>query len=96
MLMQQPLTLRKINAIRGSLPDGIDEPVVIKRDVNATPIMYVAVQSSHSLDDIYSKTENDFQDVLQQADGVSEIELNGGVIRKSPSKSTRTSSSTTI
>ena len=30
------------------------------------------------LDDIYSKTENDFQDVLQQADGVSEIELNGG------------------
>ena len=69
---------KKINAIRGSLPDGIDEPVVIKRDVNATPIMYVAVQSSHSLDDIYSKTENDFQDVLQQADGVSEIELNGG------------------
>ena len=69
---------KKINAIRGSLPDDIDEPVVIKRDVNATPIMYVAVQSSHSLDDIYSKTENDFQDVLQQADGVSEIELNGG------------------
>ena len=38
---------KKINAIRGSLPDDIDEPVVIKRDVNATPIMYVAVQSSH-------------------------------------------------
>ena len=69
---------KKINAIRGSLPDGIDEPVVIKRDVNATPIMYVAVQSAHSLDTIYSKTSNDFQDVLQQADGVSEIELNGG------------------
>lgn len=51
---------KKINAIRGSLPDGIDEPVVIKRDVNATPIMYVAVQSAHSLDTIYSKTSNDF------------------------------------
>ena len=50
---------KKINAIRGSLPDGIDEPVVIKRD-NATPIMYVAVQSAHSLDTIYSKTSNDF------------------------------------
>lgn len=69
---------KKINAIRGKLPDEIDEPVVIKRDVNATPIMYIAVQSNQSLDDIYSKTENDFQDVLQQADGVSEIELHGG------------------
>lgn len=69
---------KKINAIRGQLPDEIDEPVVIKRDVNATPIMFIAVQSNQSLDDIYSKAENDFQDVLQQADGVSEIELNGG------------------
>ncbi len=70
---------KKINAIRGSLPDGIDEPVVIKRDINATPVMYVAVQSQqHPLDDIYTKAYNDFQDVLQQADGVSEINLNGG------------------
>ena len=69
---------KKINAIRGKLPDEIDEPVVIKRDVNATPIMYIAVQSNQPLDDIYSKAENDFQDVLQQADGVSEIELHGG------------------
>jgi HAE1 family hydrophobic/amphiphilic exporter-1 len=69
---------KKINAIRGKLPDGIDEPVVIKRDVNATPIMYVAVQSGKPLDDIYSMVENDFQDVIQQADGVSEMDLNGG------------------
>jgi HAE1 family hydrophobic/amphiphilic exporter-1 len=69
---------KKVNAIRGKLPDGIDEPVVIKRDINATPIMFVAVQSNKSLDDIYSKTENDFENVIQQADGVSEIELNGG------------------
>ena len=69
---------KKVNAIRGKLPDGIDEPVVIKRDINATPIMFVAVQSNKSLDDIYSKTDNDFENVIQQADGVSEIELNGG------------------
>ena len=89
---------KKVNAIRGKLPDGIDEPVVIKRDINATPIMFVAVQSNKSLDDIYSKTENDFENVIQQADGVSEIELNGGpaATRKLPSKSIRINSSTTI
>lgn len=69
---------KKINAIRGSFPTGIEEPVVIKRDINATPVMYIAVQSSRPLDDIYTKAYNDFQDVLQQADGVSEINLNGG------------------
>lgn len=69
---------KKINAIRGQLPDGIDEPVVIKRDLNDTPVMYVAVQSGQPLDTMYSRTENDFQDVIQQANGVSEIELNGG------------------
>ena len=69
---------KKINAIRGSFPTGIEEPVVIKRDINATPVMYIAVQSSRPLDDIYAKAYNDFQDVLQQADGVSEINLNGG------------------
>jgi HAE1 family hydrophobic/amphiphilic exporter-1 len=69
---------KKVNSIRSKLPDDIDDPVVIKRDINATPIMFIAVQSNQSLDDIYTKTVNDFQDVLQQADGVSEIELNGG------------------
>ena len=69
---------KKVNAIRGKLPDDIDEPVVIKRDINAIPVMFIAVQSNHSLDDMYSKASNDFQDVLQQADGVSEIELHGG------------------
>lgn len=69
---------KKINAIRGKLPDGIDEPVVIKRDINDTPIMYVAVQSNQPLDTIYSRVQNDFQDVIQQANGVSEMDLNGG------------------
>ena len=69
---------KKVNAIRGQLPDGIDEPVVIKRDINDTPIMYVAVQSDKPLDTIYSRVSNDFQDVIQQANGVSEMDLHGG------------------
>lgn len=69
---------KKVNAIRGKLPDGIDEPVVIKRDINDTPIMYVAVQSDKPLDTIYSRVSNDFQDVIQQANGVSEMDLHGG------------------
>lgn len=69
---------KKVNAARRSLPDDIDEPVVIKRDMNAAPILNIAVISKNALGDIYSRVENTFQDRLQQSDGVSEIELSGG------------------
>ncbi len=69
---------KKINAIRGRLPDGIDEPSVIKRDINDTPIMEIAVLSQEPLGEMYSRAENDFQDVILQAGGVSEVELHGG------------------
>lgn len=69
---------KKVNAARYKLPDDIDEPVVIKRDINAEPVVEVAVLSKNSLSDIYSKTSNTFQERLQQSDGVSEIELYGG------------------
>jgi hydrophobic/amphiphilic exporter-1 (mainly G- bacteria), HAE1 family len=69
---------KKVNAIRGKLPDEVEEPVVIKRDMNATPIVELAITSQKPLSVIYSKTQNTFQDVIQQASGVSEIELFGG------------------
>ena len=70
---------KKVNAARKKLPDDADEPVVIKRDINAEPIVELAVLSKYPLADIYSKATNTFQERLQQSDGVSEIEIYGGV-----------------
>ncbi len=69
---------KKVEAIKNKLPDEADSPVVIKRDINAKPIVELAVISQHSLSDTYSMTDNVFQETLQQAGGVSEIELHGG------------------
>ena len=69
---------KKVEAIKNKLPDEADAPVVIKRDINAKPIMELAVMSQQGLGETYAMTENVFQDVLQQAGGVSEIELHGG------------------
>lgn len=69
---------KKVEAIKNRLPDEADSPVVIKRDINAKPIVELAVISQHSLADTYSMTDNTFQEILQQAGGVSEIELHGG------------------
>ncbi len=69
---------KKVEAIKNKLPTEADDPVVIKRDMNASPIVELAVTSKEPLSTIYSKTENTFQDVIQQAGGVSEVELHGG------------------
>lgn len=69
---------KKVNSVRGKLPDEIEEPVVIKRDMNAKPIVELAMTSPYPLSVSYSKAKNVFQDALQQSSGVSEIELYGG------------------
>lgn len=69
---------KQVNSVRRKLPDEIDEPVVVKRDINADPVLEVAVLSSEPLGDVYAKANNIFKERLQRADGVSEVELYGG------------------
>lgn len=69
---------KRVNAVRGRLPDGVDEPVVVKRDINASPILEIAVTSKYPLSDIYSKASNIFKERLERGDGVSEVSLYGG------------------
>ena len=69
---------KQVNAARRKLPDNIDEPVVVKRDINAAPILEIAVTSNKPLADIYTKANDVFKERLQRADGVSEVTLYGG------------------
>ena len=52
--------------------------MVVKRDINASAILEIAVLSDEPLGDVYSKANNIFKERLQRADGVSEVELHGG------------------
>lgn len=69
---------KQVNAARRKLPDNIDEPVVVKRDINASPVLEIAVTSNQPLSDLYSKANNVFKERLQRAEGVSEVTLHGG------------------
>ena len=69
---------QKVNAIRSSLPEDADDPVVEKWDMDAAPIMDIAVMSGHPLDTMYSVAEHTFKNELTKAGGVSEVELSGG------------------
>lgn len=67
-----------VNAVRRKLPEGIDEPSVRKRDINATTILEIAVTSNQPLADTYTKANDVFKERLQRGDGVSEVTLYGG------------------
>lgn len=69
---------QKVNAIRKSLPDDADDPVVEKRDMDASPIMDIALVSSHPLDEMYSLANDSLINDFTKADGVSDVELSGG------------------
>lgn len=69
---------KQVNSVRRNLPEGIDEPVVLKRDIDSAPVLEIAIAANEPLSDVYSKAENIFKERLQRADGVSEVELYGG------------------
>jgi HAE1 family hydrophobic/amphiphilic exporter-1 len=69
---------KQVNAVRRNLPEGIDEPSVRKRDINATSILEIAVTSNQPLADTYTKANTVFKERLQRGDGVSEVLLYGG------------------
>ena len=67
-----------VGRIRGSLPDGADEPVVIKNDSDADPVMRLAVTSDrHAPEEISDYVERFVVDRLSTLDGVASVDLRG-------------------
>lgn len=70
---------KKVESIRYQLPEEADDPVVIKRDANDQPVMEIAVTADMPLSGLYAKVDNQFTNTIQQAGGVSQIEVRGGI-----------------
>ena len=76
-------TRDKMGQIRPALPDNIDEPMIMKADVNAMPLMTLSLKSAtlspkQLYDFAYDVVSKDFA----QVDGVSQISLVGGQRRE--------------
>ena len=72
----------KIAAIRGTLPQDIEDPTVQRFDVAALPIMTFAVGSSQPSDVTRRQVEDDLKPLLEQIDGVAAVQVNGGEVRE--------------
>ena len=72
----------KVAAIRGTLPQDIEDPTIQRFDVAALPIMTFAVGSSQPSDVTRRQVEDDLKPLLEQIDGVAAVQVNGGEIRE--------------
>lgn len=72
----------KVNLIVPDLPQSAKQPVVQKFDPDATPVMQIAVSAPRSLRDVTLISDKLIKQKLENAKGVGEITIVGGVNRE--------------
>jgi multidrug efflux pump len=67
-----------VGRVRGKLPEGVQEPTIVKSDSDADPVMRLAVLSDrHTPEEITDYVERFVIDRLSTLDGVASVELRG-------------------
>src|SRR3954466_12689976 len=68
----------KINTILSRLPAGTDAPIIDKFDVDATPVVTIAVSGKRALREITEIADKQIKDSLSSLSGVGSVTLVGG------------------
>ena len=72
----------KIAVIEGDLPSGAEKPQVQKYDVNAIPVVTLALTGEQSVDELYDYADDRLSGRLSTVAGVASVELIGGEERE--------------
>ncbi len=73
---------RKINGLRGSLPQDAQPPSVVKADITSLPVMNIAVSGSVSPTELYRLANDVIAPRLSTVEGVSSVKVIGGLERE--------------
>ncbi len=68
----------KINTILSQLPTGTDTPIIDKFDIDATPVMTIAISGKRSLREVTEIADKEIKDSLSSLPGVGSVSLVGG------------------
>lgn len=72
----------KLDLIRADLPTDAEDPKIQKFDINATPIVTLALAGDVTLDELYDFADNTLSDRLTVISGVADVQLIGGEERE--------------
>jgi len=68
----------KVNGIRSDLPDDIEEPIVEKLDINAMPVLLVALAGGDDIRFLTDYAKNRVKPAFEKITGVGRVRLIGG------------------
>ena len=72
----------KLDLIRADFAADVEDPQILKFDVNAKPIIQLALTGAVPLDELYDYADNQLKDRLTVISGVAEAQLIGGAERE--------------
>ncbi len=72
----------KIDLIRADLPEAVEDPKILKFDVNARPVVTLVLTGDLPLDDLYDYADNRLRDRLSTLPGVANVDIVGGAKRE--------------
>jgi HAE1 family hydrophobic/amphiphilic exporter-1 len=72
----------KLDLIKADFPEDVEDPKILKFDINAKPVANFALTGESPLDELYDFADNELRDKLTVISGVADAELIGGNIRQ--------------
>jgi len=72
----------KLDLIRADFPVDAEDPKIMKFDINAMPIITLALTGDASLEELYDYADNTLRDRITVISGVADVELVGGAERE--------------
>ncbi|MDA0659843.1 MAG: efflux RND transporter permease subunit [Planctomycetota bacterium] len=70
-----------LSGIANSLPRGMDPPVVQKQDLDASPVMSIAVSGPRTANELYFLADRHVKSIIESASGVAQVSISGAARR---------------
>ncbi len=72
----------KLDLIKSDFPEDVEDPKILKFDINAKPVVNLALTGDVPLDELYDFADNTLRDRITVLSGVANVELIGGAQRE--------------
>src|SRR5918997_3992263 len=72
----------KVNLIRADLPETAEDPVIIKLDTDAAPVLRIAVSANKSLREVADIADKEIKERIESINGVGQVQILGGATRE--------------
>ncbi|HTP13277.1 MAG TPA: efflux RND transporter permease subunit, partial [Bacteroidota bacterium] len=74
--------VQRVNRVLNQLPDGVQQPQVLRFDLNSLPVCNIAVSGEMDERDLYDLAFNVIEPQIEHIDGVASAQVLGGRIRE--------------